>query len=530
MQARSVGGDTERFVAFAFAGANLVVETDGQFRIGYAAGSFRTEFLAEPDSFIGRSLRDLLAPADHEALDAACRLLMERGRLLPMTVRLGNRRHTRLALAGLMLPSADGPPRLCFTLSPLPLPAGGALTTLRTLLRAGETRLREGAAGTLGLVEVLSPGDGPGHNEAVGAALNALMPEAVTTEIVPGRFGVVTATGEEGLVTALRMLERELAAQGLDVMVASTPVSLTADGLTAAQATRALRHALVSFARDGTAGLERAGFAHGLAGYVKRAGTHATALRRAIRAGRFDLAYQPIVTLGSGVVHHYEALIRPLPVPECHMASPQDFILLVETLGLADEVDLTVAQKVCDAAAAERVMVAFNLSGQSAQDPACRVRLLELLSAHPARKSGLVGVEMTETADMDDMAETARTADALRGLGIPFCLDDFGAGAADVRLLRTVRPDIVKLDGSYMAGATEHGRERAFLAGLIEIARAAGAEIVAERIETPDEAEAVRALGAQYGQGWLFGRPGTLPKAPPTAPARRRKGAKESWS
>ncbi len=58
-------------------------------------------------------------------------------------------------------------------------------------------------------------------------------------------------------------------------------------------------------------------------------------------------------------------------------------------------------------------------------------------------------VEMTETAEIDDLEQASSTAKALRALGVPFCLDDFGAGAADMRLLRALTADIVKLDGSY---------------------------------------------------------------------------------
>jgi EAL domain-containing protein (putative c-di-GMP-specific phosphodiesterase class I) len=73
----------------------------------------------------------------------------------------------------------------------------------------------------------------------------------------------------------------------------------------------------------------------------------------------------------------------------------------------------------------------------------------------------------------------------------------------------------VKLDGSYVPGVTENGRERALVAGMVEIARGAGAQIVAERTETEGEAEVLRQVGVQYGQGWLFGRPGPLPVAKP---------------
>ena len=143
-----------------------------------------------------------------------------------------------------------------------------------------------------------------------------------------------------------------------------------------------------------------------------------------------------------------------------------------------------------------------------------RDRLTAKLIAHPARRAKKLAVEMTETAELENIAEAAKTAQMLRDMGIQFCLDDFGAGAADVRVLRAIPADIVKLDGSYVAGIVAEGRDRAFVTGMVEIAHTAGAAVVAERVETEEEAAALLAIGVEYGQGWLFGRPGPLPTSP----------------
>ena len=81
-------------------------------------------------------------------------------------------------------------------------------------------------------------------------------------------------------------------------------------------------------------------------------------------------------------------------------------------------------------------------------------------------------------------------------------------------MLRSLSADIVKLDGSYVAGITQEGRERAFVVGMLEVARAAGVEVIAEKVETEEELAALLQLGVPYGQGWLFGRPGPLPPGP----------------
>ena len=329
-------------------------------------------------------------------------------------------------------------------------------------------------------------------------------------------------------VAAQGALETALRVHGLDVTVTSTRMSLAATGLTPPQAARALRHVLNAFARDGSNGLGESGLGCELAGYMRRAGHKADILRRVIKEGRFALAFQPIVHLATRTPHHYEALIRPRPIPDLSLAGPQEFVMLVEALGLSDELDLRIAQLACDQAARSDIKVAFNISGHSVQNPAFRDRLLDLLGKHAACRSGLAIVEMTETAEIEDLPEALLTGQALRGLGVPFCLDDFGAGAADMRILRAVTPDIVKLDGSYVPGIAAGGRERAFVAGMVEIARAMGASVVAERVETEEEAATLREFDVHYGQGWLFGRPDELPGGK-TRKVGVRAGETESW-
>ncbi len=512
---------SERFVAFAFAAADLVAEVDPAGLITYAAGAYRSRFGSVPEQWVGRPLQDMVAPADHDALSTALTMLAHRGRLLPWVVRLANPQRTEVALAGLRLAPDGRPVRMCvtFALPPSPLATGATLGSSHSLARATEARMRAGLSCEVGLLEVEGS-----SSEAVGPALEALAPDSLASEISPGKFGLLgPSANPSDLVKVAASLESLLRDQGVEATVSSRPLPVDSHGLTQRQAARALRQALDAFSRDGVAGIREGGFEGGLASYVQGAMEHVGAMRRAISERRFAMAYQPIVNLTTRDMHHVEALIRPAPVPGCPANTPQDFVLLAETVGLASELDLAVASMACDAAMRSTVPVAFNLSGQSMQDPAFRDRLIAKLIGHPARKNKKLAVEMTETAQLEDIAEAARTAQMLRDMGIPFCLDDFGAGAADVRVLRAIPADIVKLDGSYVSGVDKDGRERAFVTGMAEIARASGASVVAERVETEAEAAALQAIGVDYGQGWLFGRPGPVP-VPQGMPAIPRNG------
>ena len=119
-------------------------------------------------------------------------------------------------------------------------------------------------------------------------------------------------------------------------------------------------------------------------------------------------------------------------------------------------------------------------------------------------------VELTESAEIEDEDSAASTLRALRARGVPVCIDDFGAGAAAFRYLKSFPTDYVKVDGTFVQAALTSERDRSFVAAMVDLSLAVGAKVVAERIETEEEAEVMRNLGVHFGQGWLFGRPGTL--------------------
>ncbi len=505
----------ERFVAFAFAGAELMAEADLDGTLTYATGAFRSRLGEVPEAFVGRPLSSLIAPSDHEALAMALMMLTQRGRLCPMLVRMADPKRSQLAMAGILLSGPNRPSRLCLTFARSPEPVTALLrpASAQRFARIAEARARDTTCDDIYLIEI-SNGRSGLDAMMFERVFAELAPQAQASELAPGRYGVLDHSGsDQNAAARSAALSAALRRQGVDASVDATRLNIAPNGLTGPQAARALRQALSTFARGGLRGLSEAGLDQELAGYMQRAGRKADILRRVMREGRFTLSYQPIVYLADRRPHHHEALIRPEPIPEIPLAGPQDFIMLVEALGLVDELDLRIAQMACDRAVAAGSTVAFNISGQSVQNPNFRERLVRLLRHHPACAAGLAIVEMTETAEIEDEAEALATAEALRGIGVKFCLDDFGAGAADMRTLRALTPNIVKLDGSYVPGITTAGRERSFIAGMVEIARAVGAEVVAERIETEPEAAALASLGVTFGQGWLFGRPGGLPDA-----------------
>jgi EAL domain-containing protein (putative c-di-GMP-specific phosphodiesterase class I) len=230
--------------------------------------------------------------------------------------------------------------------------------------------------------------------------------------------------------------------------------------------------------------------------------------RQIIANRRLRLAFQPVVTLPERTVHHYEALLRPIPTEGLPTHSPQEFVNFAEAVGLSEELDLAVLDLVLLAVAdAPGVRVAANLSGLSVQSAAFHERIFARLNA--AR--GQLLVELTETAEIQFVSVAATLLAALRARGVPVCIDDFGAGAAAFRYLRDFRVDYVKLDGAYVNAAANSANDRSLLSSMIEVAHSVGAGAIAEAIETEETLQLMHSLGVDFGQGWLLGRPGRLP-------------------
>ncbi len=515
----------DRFLAFAFAAADLLIEVRPDGVITFAAGAFNARFGAPPDQFIGRHLRHLFAPADQPGIELALSVTGLRGRLPPLVLRLADTAATPVVVSALMLPNtpASGTPGLlCLTVGRLPaLPGPSASTPPPALLaRAAELQLRTEPGGGLGLLEIVNwqqlsaamPTD-------VQLALQADVTDAlarlggqgtVAGTVAAGRFGVLTTQPSDLRAFGAELEQLLRGYPGAKVHAAGLPMDR--GGLTVPQAARALRFALARYTEGGIAATDAAGFRDGLANFIAGAELRARTIRSTIAQARFRLAFQPVASLASRSVHHYEALLRPIFSPGSVIQTTQDFVTFAEAVGLAEELDWAVLQQAMAAVAdaQPKVTVAVNMSGLSIQSAAFRDRALDALRRRPG-SAGQLLVELTDTADIDDDASAMQTIAGLRENQVPVCLDHFGAGSATFRYLREFQMDFVKLDGAYVRGAATSAREHGLLLSMVELASFVGARVIAGTIETEQQATLMRDAGIELGQGWLFGRPGGLP-------------------
>jgi EAL domain-containing protein (putative c-di-GMP-specific phosphodiesterase class I) len=223
--------------------------------------------------------------------------------------------------------------------------------------------------------------------------------------------------------------------------------------------------------------------------------------------------------------------------------SPYEDIRFAEETGLVEDFDIAVLVKVCGMLESgetdRRLTVAVNVSGRSLGSDLFAGLVQRELAQHPGL-AGRLALEITESAEIKDLSRLDGIIQRIRQRGFEVCLDDFGAGSASFQYLRALKVDWVKIDGLYVRRVLKDNRDRAMIESLVELCRKLGVRTVAEQIEMVEEATALRRLGVELGQGWLFGKPTDLPSyrppldlpvaepSPPRVRARRA-GYRESW-
>ena len=236
-------------------------------------------------------------------------------------------------------------------------------------------------------------------------------------------------------------------------------------------------------------------------------------LRKALRASELRAHFQPIVSLADGSISSFEALVR-WPHPVRGMLAPNLFIPLAEAIGLIHELDMLVLQQACES------ILRWQLLAQGQPVPAVSVNLSAIqfaredlageITAEIARHgldAGMLRFEVTESVLAQPDGAAKAVLQRLRDGGMSVLIDDFGTGYSALSYLHTIPCDIVKLDGSFVRSLEQDDRLRAIVARSIELAHDLGMKVVAECIETEAQAALLRAMGCDYGQGYLFSRP-----------------------
>ncbi len=239
------------------------------------------------------------------------------------------------------------------------------------------------------------------------------------------------------------------------------------------------------------------------------------ALELAIETGQFVLHYQPVVSLSDDVIVGMEALVR-WEHPDDGLVSPLEFIPLAEDSGLIVPLGRWVLDQACSdlnrwqqkwtTAGNPPLHVAVNVSARQLQSTEFPQSVTKTLARHHVEPSW-VTIEITESVLVQNSEEVMTRLRDLHGRGITLALDDFGTGYSSLSYLHRFPIQILKIDQSFVRGMDRNPDRKKIIEAIVSLASSLGLELVAEGIERQSQANYLRDLGCQYGQGFHLGHP-----------------------
>jgi diguanylate cyclase (GGDEF)-like protein len=236
-----------------------------------------------------------------------------------------------------------------------------------------------------------------------------------------------------------------------------------------------------------------------------------SALREALAQSQLMLLYQPVVSLRTGEVSGFEALVR-WQRPGHGLVAPDGFVPIAERSDLVcdlgrwalhEATSQLAAWSRVDAGAFGRLTVAVNISGRHLAGRAVVDDVRDALRSSGLAADRLV-VEITETVLVDEPSSTA-SLQALRALGVHIAIDDFGTGYTSIGQLQKLHADSMKIDRSFIASPEPGTRDLVLL--MISAAHAFGLQVVAEGVEDAHQVALLREMGCDLAQGYHFARP-----------------------
>jgi EAL domain-containing protein (putative c-di-GMP-specific phosphodiesterase class I)/GGDEF domain-containing protein len=543
----SAEGDINRsrdlYVAFAFAAADLLVEVEEDGTIGFAVGAAMA-LAGRPARLLGGvPLTQLFIPEDAERITRALTRIDhgERVRHLLLHTPATSDIHPPkpVALAGFRHPQRPGARLVALThASTLDTPAeahdpitgllgkDGFTDLARRMLNESSATAADDAY-QLTMLEV--PQVEKVRAEAGPLAADEFMSELgerlracsvggdAAGELGGNRYGLIHAPSisTEAIESTIGDLLHAFLPPPPHQAVTSTSMALDGAGISSEEAANALIYSLNAFSNSG---LTLDDLTSDLKPRLSETVAQMREIKSVIDNGDFELVFQPVVDLWTGVVHHFECLLR-FPGRD----SPFETVTFAENVGMVGGLDLAILRRAIEFMRSpmgkhDALRFAVNLSGRSLSHIATARQLLEI-TRDAIDLRGRLLFELTESAEVEDLPAVNGVLQMLRRQGFPVCLDDFGAGAAAFHYLRALTVDHVKIDGSYIREISTTGDSTPFLRAIAGLCRELKVGTIAEFVENAETTNLLKLLKVRFGQGYHFGKPYS-PRPAPEVPLR----------
>ncbi|HKZ03316.1 MAG TPA: EAL domain-containing protein [Pyrinomonadaceae bacterium] len=238
-----------------------------------------------------------------------------------------------------------------------------------------------------------------------------------------------------------------------------------------------------------------------------------TDLRRALEREEFLVAYQPIMSLETGALRGFEALIR-WHHPEHGLVSPMDFIPVAEETGMIVQIGEWVLSEACQQMRKWQlifpsdppIFMSVNLSVRQFSQLDLIEKVVSILDETKLAPTSLK-LEITESAVMENVENAINMLNQLRALGVQLAMDDFGTGYSSLSYLHRFPINTLKIDRSFITRMAENNENAEIVRTISGLAQNLGMDVVAEGVETSEQLEILKGLGCQYGQGYFFSKP-----------------------
>ncbi|MDX8325876.1 EAL domain-containing protein [Agrobacterium fabacearum] len=394
-------------------------------------------------------------------------------------------------------------------------------TRLPEILAASAKAKRHVGIGFLDLDNFKQINDTLGHS--VGDALLSETAERISRSL--GRNDLVLRVGGDEFVIILHKhkddfesrLQHIRAAVSQTLRLGNYDIKVTCSigmaffpehGETTAEIVAAADLAMYEAKHSGRDGI--ATFTPRMADDLRKKFTRIEELRKAVERDEFVLHYQPQVDLLTGRISGVEALVR-WQHPVEGLLGPAEFIGLAEETGLIVELGESVLKKACLQAQAwcnaglPPVKMAVNISPRQFQGGL--VEQIRSALTQSGLAPSLLEIEITETLIIQDVETSVRIMRVIKEMGVSLALDDFGIGYSCLGMLKTFPLSCMKIDRSFLTHLPEKTKDSAIVSIMIQLAGSLGIDVIAEGVETGEQAAFLRAAGCPYGQGYYFSRP-----------------------
>ena len=311
------------------------------------------------------------------------------------------------------------------------------------------------------------------------------------------------------IIEDLLNLTKKMDPNGEGIEATSASIAADAKSLSAQDSANVLLYTLNQFAENAGEGFCINSLAESYDKLLNETVEKVHHFKQTMAEDKFNLAFQPIVDLKSGLIHHYEVLVR-MKDPEI-FKNPFEFINFGEKAGVISDFDLLMTERVFDvitrtALKGNNPMVAVNISGKSVDSTLFKDTLKRLISENERYRKQII-FELTESAKISDLTRANDFIQELRDAGNLCCLDDFGTGESSFEYLRSLQVDFIKIDGSYVRESLQTHRGRHMLKAMAGLCRDLNVTTIGEMVEDEQAASLLWEAGVKFGQGYLFGKP-----------------------